>query len=134
MISNQIEYLTARDVMDKKVIFIDGLATAKEAVALMRSEKVNALIINKREDKDAHGIVVVNDFINGVFIPDHKSDEVNVYEIMSKPVICVPADMNIRYVPRLMKKAGIRIAPVEENGKFIGMISLSNLILDNELF
>jgi len=59
---------------------------------------------------------------------------VNVYEIMTKPVITVPADMDIRYVARLIFRAGIRRAPVEEHGEIIGMISLSSLILDNELF
>jgi hypothetical protein len=31
-------------------------------------------------------------------------------------------------------KIGIREAPVEENGEFIGMISISDMILDNMLF
>ncbi|MBK9152468.1 MAG: CBS domain-containing protein [Saprospiraceae bacterium] len=126
--------VTAKDVMMAKVVMIDGLATAQEAAQLMRAENVNALIVKKRDNADAFGIVVINDFIRGVIIPDRRSDEVNVYEIMSKPVIAVPADMNIRYVPRLMIKAGIRIAPVIENNEYIGMISLSNLILDNMQF
>lgn len=126
--------VTARNVMIPKIVMVDGLATAREAAQLMRSENVNALIVRKRDKSDAYGIVVIKDFIRGVIIPDRNSDEVNVYEIMSKPVIAVPADMNIRYVPRLMMKAGIRIAPVIENNEYIGMISLSNLILDNMQF
>ncbi len=46
----------------------------------------------------------------------------------------VPADMDIRYVARLLYRASIRRAPVEEHGKIAGMISLSSLILDNGLF
>lgn len=134
MENEQLKYVTAKDVMQNQVLMIDGLATAREAVELMRKEHVNALIVKKRDAKDAYGIVVVKDFVRGVIIPDRKSDEVNVYEIMSKPVISVPADMNIRYVPRLMMKAGVRIAPVIENNEYIGMISLSNLILDNLSF
>jgi CBS domain-containing protein len=61
------------------------------------------------------------------------SDEVNVYEIMTKPVIMVPADMDVKYVARLLHRAGIRRAPVEEQGKLVGMVSLSSLILDNDL-
>jgi CBS domain-containing protein len=59
---------------------------------------------------------------------------VNVYEIMTKPVITVPADMDVRYVARLLYRAGIRRAPVEEGGEIVGMISLTFLILDNVLF
>lgn len=127
-------YQSAKDVMKKNIVFIDGMATAKEAVELMRKEKVEALIVNKRHDLDAYGIVLVHDFINGVIIPDKTSEEVNVFEIMTKPAIFVPATMDVKYVASLLMKVGVRQAPVEENGELIGMISLSDLILDNMLF
>lgn len=124
----------ARDVMHKGIVSIDGMATAKEAAARMRSEKVSCLLVDKRHPDDAWGILVVQDFIKGVIIPGRSPSEVNVYEIMTKPVITVPADMDIRYVARLIHRAGIRRAPVEEKGEIVGVISLSSLILDNELF
>lgn len=127
-------FQSAKDVMTKKVFFVDGMATAKEAVDIMRSKKAKALIVNKRHPQDAYGIVVVQDFIKGVIIPDKSSEEVNVFEIMSKPAISVPANMNIRYVANLLIKVGLWMAPVEEDGEYIGMISLSDLILDNLLF
>ncbi len=77
---------------------------------------------------------MVQDFVKGVIIPGRSPDDVNVYEIMTKPIITVPADMDIRYAARLIYRAGIRRAPVEEKGEIVGMISLSSLILDNELF
>lgn len=126
--------LRARDVMTRRVVFIDGMATAKEAAELMRHEKTDALIVKKRHPDDAYGIVVVHDLIKGVVITDNDSTEVNVFEIMTKPVISVPANMDIRYVARLLMRANIRRAPVEENGEYIGMISLTSLILDNMLF
>lgn len=126
--------LRAKDVMQKKIVSIDGMATAREAAALMRSEKVSCLLVQKRHDDDAWGIVVTQDFIRGVIITGRPSSEVNVYEIMTKPVISIPADMDIRYVARLLYRAGIRRAPVADGEEIIGMISLSSLILDNELF
>lgn len=127
-------YQSAKEVMKKKAVFIDAMATAKEAVELMRKEKVEVLIVNKRNDKDAYGIVIVHDFIKGVIIPDKTSEEVNVFEIMTKPAISVPASMDIRYVASLLMKIGLRVAPVEENGELIGIISLNDLVLDNILF
>ena len=126
--------IRARDVMKKGIVTIDGMATAREAAAKMRSEKVSSLLVKKRHEDDAWGILVFQDFIKGVIIPNRSSAEVHVYEIMTKPIITVPADMDIRYVARLIYRAGIRRAPVEEGGELIGMISLSSLILDNELF
>ena len=127
-------FQNARDVMTKKVVFVDGMATAKEAVEIMRSEKAEALIVKKRYPQDAYGIVMVHDFIKGVIIPDKTSAEVNVFEIMTKPAISVPAKMDVRYVANLLMKVGLWMAPVEENGEYIGMVSLSDLILDNILF
>ncbi len=134
MEADTLKIVRAKDVMRKGVISIDGMATAREAAAKMRSEKVSYLLIKKRHDDDALGIVVVQDFVRGVMVPGRSPNEVNVYEIMTKPVITVPADMDIRYVARLIYRAGIRRAPVEERGEIVGMISLSSLILDNELF
>jgi len=124
----------AKDVMTNKVVLVDGMATTKEAVEIMRREKVEALIVKKRHPQDAYGIVMVHDFIKGVIIPDKTSEEVNVFEIMTKPAISVPANMDVRYVANLLMIVGLRMAPVEENGEFIGMVSLSDIILDNLLF
>ncbi|MFH1217655.1 MAG: CBS domain-containing protein [Pseudomonadota bacterium] len=126
--------IRARDVMRKEVGYIDGMATAKEAAAMMRAGKFNALIVKKRHADDAWGIVVVQDLIRGVIIPGRASHEVNVYEIMTKPAITVPADMDIRYVARLIFNSGIRRAPVEDRGELVGMIALSSLIIENDLF
>lgn len=134
MVADNTNIVRTRDVMDKQIITVDGMATAREAAAIMRSEKVFSLLVEKRHENDAWGILVVQDFIRGVIIPGRSPDEVNVYEIMTKPVITVPADMDIRYTARLIYRAGIRRAPVEDKGKIIGLISLSSLILDNDLF
>lgn len=127
-------YQSAKEVMKKKAVFIDGMATAKEAVELMRKENVEVLIVNRRDEQDAYGIVIVHDFIKGVIIPDKTSEEVNVFEIMTKPAISVPANMDVRYIASLLMKIGLRVAPVEENGELIGIISLNDLVLDNMLF
>lgn len=134
MTSDSTSILRARDVMKKGIVSIEGMATAKEAAAKMRAEKVASLLVNKRHPDDAWGIVVVEDIVKGVIIANRSPAEVNVYEIMTKPIITVPADMDVRYVARLIYRAGIRRAPVELCGELIGMISLSSLILGNELF
>lgn len=134
MVSDKKSIVRAEDVLERSVVFIDGMATAQEAAAKMRAEKCRCLLVQKRHADDAWGIVVVQDFIKEVLVAGRSPGEVNIYEIMTKPVITVPADMDIRYVARLLYHAGIRRAPVERNGEIVGVISLSSLILDNELF
>jgi len=122
------DYKSAKDIASNKLVYIDGLASIREAIALMKEQNVEALIIAKRNDKDANGIIVISDIIKGVIVPDKKTEEVSVYELMTKPVISIPAHLNVRYVPRLLSNAKINIAPVEENGKYIGIISLKDIV------
>lgn len=125
---------TAQDAMTHKVIYIDGMDTVKEAVDLMRKENVNALIVKKRNAHDAFGILTVSDIIKKVFNINIDPLDVNVFEIMSKPVISVPFDMNLKYVPRLMIRADIQAAPVDKMGECIGLIYLNNLLQDGYIF
>ncbi len=133
MANESSRIIRARDVMDTEIVTIDGMATARDAARLMRSKNVFSIMINKRDEDDEWGILVVQDFIKGVLIPNRSPDDVHVYELMNKPVIMVPADMDIRYVARMLHRAGVRRAPVKENGELLGMVTLSSLILENEL-
>jgi signal-transduction protein with cAMP-binding, CBS, and nucleotidyltransferase domain len=126
-------YKKAKDIASDKLYYIDGLASVKAAVILMKEKNVQALIIQKRDDADVNGIVTVNDIIKGVFIPNKTLEEVSVYEIMTKPVFSISAHMNVKYVPRLMHNYNIKIAPVEENGKYIGMIDYSQFLFTEML-
>ncbi|MCH8554905.1 MAG: CBS domain-containing protein [Schleiferiaceae bacterium] len=119
---------TAKDLATNQLFYIDGLASVREAIELMREKNVQALIIRKRNEADANGIVTASDIIKGVIIPDKTIDEVSIYEIMTKPVLSIPASLNAKYVPRLMYNAKIRVAPVEENGVYIGIINYSSFL------
>ncbi len=134
MSAEQSKIVRARDVMSTRIISIDGMATAKEAAQKMKEENVQSLLVTKRHENDAWGLVVVQDLITGVLIPAKKAEDVNVYEIMTKPILSVPADMDVRYVARLLYRTNMRRAPVEENGQLVGMITLSALVLENDLF
>ena len=122
-----------KDIMRRNVVTIDGMATVREAVAKMRSENVTALIVNKRDPSDAWGIVTVPDLVREVIAPGRPPDDTNVYEIMTKPIITVPPDMDIRYVARLLYRVGVRRAPVEDRGELLGMISMSDLVLRKDV-
>jgi predicted transcriptional regulator len=118
----------AKDIASDRLFFIDGLASTRDAIKLMRKENVQALIIKKRNNADANGIVTIFDLINSVIIPSKTLDEVSVYEIMTKPVFSIPANLNVKYVPKLMHNYNVRIAPVEENGEYIGLIDYTHFL------
>jgi len=118
----------AKDIASDKLFFIDGLDSVSAAIRLMKEKNVRALIIKKRDAADANGIVTVFDIIQGVIIPEKDTEEVSVYEIMTKPVLSISAHLNVKYVPRLMHNYNVRIAPVEENGEYIGLIDFTQFL------
>jgi len=121
---------TAKDIASKEIFYIEGLANIHEAIELMKQKNTDTLIIEKRNEHDANGIIVISDIIRGVIIPDLELNEVSVYQIMSKPLISIPANLNARYIPRLLINAKINVAPVEENGKYIGIIHLRDFLFN----
>lgn len=122
------DFKKAQDIASDKLFYIEGLASVRDAAQLMKKNNVRALIILKRNNADANGIITVNDIIKGVIIPNKTLDEVSVYEIMTKPVFSIPAHLNAKYVVRLMYNYNIQIAPVEENGKYVGMIDYTKFL------
>ena len=134
MSSERQQIIRGRDVMSKRIVAIDGMATVREAAAMMKAENVQSLLVNKRHADDAWGLVTIQDIVSGVLIANKRAEDVNVYEIMTKPIFSVQADMDIRYIARLLHRVNLRRAPVEENGQVIGMITLSSLVLENDLF
>jgi predicted transcriptional regulator len=48
---------------------------------------------------------------------------------MSKPVMSVDPQMDVRYCIKLFDRFGISRAPVIENGKIIGLVSYTDIVL-----
>ena len=122
--------ITAREVMHQNHLELDGLATVREALDAMRQNSTDVVIVNKRHQHDVIGIVLLSDITKKVLAKDKAIDRVNVYEIMSKPVISIEPEMDVRYCARLFERFGISNAPVVEAGEVLGIVSYNELIFD----
>jgi CBS domain-containing protein len=127
--SEQRKVIRIRDVMNEQVHVVDGAITVDEALERIQQTKVEALIIDKRHADDEFGIVLLADIARQVLARDKAPTRVNVYEIMSKPVVSVDPMMDIRYCARLFEKFGLSNAPVIDNDVVVGMVSYNDLVL-----
>ena len=127
---NNKDLIRVKDVMKTDFGTIDGVATVADALKKMKSLKTAVLIVNKRNEDDEYGMLTSGDIARHVLAKDRAPDRVNVYEIMSKPVISVHPDMDIRYCSRLFANYNLVRAPVLENNKVVGMVSPNSLVLD----
>ena len=124
----QKKIIKAREIMHEKHLELDGMATVKEALDAMKAENASVVIVKKRHEHDAFGIVLLSDIAKKVLAKDRASKRVNVYEIMSKPVVSLDPDMDVRYCARLFDRFGLSVVPVIENGKLLGIVSYNELV------
>lgn len=117
------------DVMKKGFDLVDGTTSVDDALKTMKHIETKCLIVNKRHDNDEYGIVLIADIAREVLAKDRAPARVNIYEIMSKPVLTVDPDMDIRYCARLFDKFGLSRAPVVENKKLVGIVSYTDMVL-----
>ncbi len=121
--------IRVRDVMKTRFDMVDGTATVEDALNQMAHVETKSLIVNKRHDHDEYGMVMISDIARQVLACDRPPSRVNIYEIMSKPVITIDPEMDIRYCARLFTRFELSRAPVLEAGEVIGIISLTDMVL-----
>ncbi|MDC0834911.1 hypothetical protein AY599_12545 [Leptolyngbya valderiana BDU 20041] len=119
--------MKAIEIAQTDVVTVRGSATVAEAVQLMKDKQVRALIVERRSDDDAYGIVTETDVTYKVVAFGKDPKSMRVYEIMSKPCIVVNPNLCIEYVARLFANTRIHFAPVIEN-KLLGTISVSDIL------
>lgn len=117
------------DVMERDYAIVDGLATVAEALAILQEKGGHFLLVAKRHEDDEFGILMVSDIAKHVLAPHRSPERINVYEIMSKPVLAVKPAMDIRYCARLFHRFGISGAPVIENEEIRGIVAYDQLVL-----
>jgi predicted transcriptional regulator len=128
MMSSERKIIRVRDVMKKNFDIVDGRITVMEALRTMKHVETKSLIVNKRNDDDEYGMVIISDIAKLVLAKDRSPERVNVYEIMAKPLLPVDPDMDIRYCARYFENFGLSRAPVIENKKVIGIISFTDMV------
>jgi predicted transcriptional regulator len=126
---NDSKVVRVKDVMTSNYQMVDGMMMVSDALAAMKQSGDVILIVDKRHDDDEYGIVLLTDIAREVLAVNRSPERVNIYEIMSKPVVAVDPDMDIRYCARLFSKLGFARAPVIDNGQLLGVVGYADLLL-----
>lgn len=121
--------IRARQVMKTEFDMIDGMMTISEALRSMRHIETKCMIVDKRHEDDEFGMLLISDVARKVVAEDRSPDRVNVYELMTKPVVSVHPEMDIRYCARLFSRLHLSRAPVVTDGKVVGIISFTDMVL-----
>ena len=79
--------VTVRELMSPTLYVVEGLASIREAIEIMTEHRVSSLVVDRRDEHDEYGLIVVNDIAEQVISPNRSPDRTSVYEVMSKPVL-----------------------------------------------
>ena len=127
------ETLLVSQVMMPNFKKIDGVTRVSDALKMMKEDGLNAILIEPRDEADVFGILTLKDIARKVISQRRKLHETHVYEIMSKPVLSVPASMPVPYAARLLTNFNVSYSMVIENNQVVGMISLNGIVTNWEM-
>jgi signal-transduction protein with cAMP-binding, CBS, and nucleotidyltransferase domain len=121
--------IRVEDVMKTDFDLVDGMDTVADALRKSRHVESKCFVVDTRHENDEYGIVLLSDIAKLVLARDKSPERVNIYEIMSKPVVSVDPKMDIRYCARLFENLGLGRAPVIDGGKVIGIVGYTDIVL-----
>lgn len=123
-------HLRAREIMQIEVATILEDSTVAEAAQAMRLEGVRSLIVVPRNSGDPYGIVTYSDIVTKVLAEGSDPAVVRIDTIMTKPAVVIGPEMEVEYIARLFRQVGVGHAPVVEDGRLLGMISMTDLVTE----
>lgn len=127
---SETPYIKVADAMTANLRMIPAMATVKEAIRVMREANVSSLAVERRDAQDEFGLLVIADIAREVIAQNRAAERVNVYEVMSKPVLALPAEMNIKYAVRLLVRFDLSRALVVDSERVpVGIVTLRDMVL-----
>jgi len=118
----QPEFIKAKDIMITEPIKTTGSRTIVQAIEIMKSNKVDSLLIINKENK-LEGLVTLKD------IRKNKVGSVRLDTIMEKEVKTVNLEESLIDILNRMNELEIGFMPVlDDNLKLVGLITKSSLL------
>jgi len=120
--------LKVRDVMDTKVVQVDGKAPVSDVLKMMLDNNVWSVVVTI--DGLPSGVITERDIIRRV-IAKGSSLSVRAQEIMTSPIITISPDASLGEAMAKMVEKNIRRLFVVEKGNIIGRITQTELFENN---
>ena len=114
-----------------EVITIEANVTIRKAVRLMNNREIGCLVVV--QDGKPTGIVTERDMLKRVLVAGRDPRAVEVAEVMSKPLLFMESEKEIEEAVKLMFKHKIKKLPIVENGRLVGLVTLTDLIRSSEV-
>ncbi|AJC71896.1 MAG: CBS domain-containing protein [Thermococcus sp.] len=115
-----------RVYMTRKLIGVRPKDTVKRAGEIMTEFDIGSLVVVD-DNNNVVGFLTKGDIIRRLVVPG-LPNTTPVKDIMTKDLVTVPADTPLRDVLDVMAKKGVKHILIEENGKIVGIFSITDLL------
>ena len=115
-----------KEIMVRNVRTVDVKETVLDAVHIMDRFEIGCVIAT--EDQKPVGILTERDILRRVVLRSKDPSEVHVREIMSKPLVKVGPNTNVKRAARMMVKRRIKKLVVVSSGRIVGILSLTDIV------
>jgi CBS domain-containing protein len=114
-----------RDIMTRDIVTIDEGETALEAARIMSQRGISSLIVVK--DGVPKGIITERDFVKKVCAKQLEASEIKIGTLMSRIRTVADPDTPIQVAVQRMANQGIRRLPIIQEGKVVGIVTVTDL-------
>ena len=112
----------------EKLVIISDMSTVRDSIKLMREHKVRSVIVDKRVESSAYGLVTFKNILQSIVAEDGDIDLLNVYDIASTPAFSVSAKLDVKYAARMMVNNSIKRLLVIDNNELKGILTMTDII------
>lgn len=117
------------DYMSKTVHSIDRDATVHDAIVLLKEHNLNALVVDRHDEDDEIGLITVTDIAREIMGKHRPPERTYVFEIMTKPIVSLPARMKVVYATKLLANLDLSQAVViDETSHPVGLVERRELV------
>lgn len=120
--------MLVNDIMVRDVVTVSSFATIHDAMRKMKRHGVKSLVVEKRGEHDAYGIITYTNILKTIVAEEGDIDLINVYDICAKPALTVSRELDVKYAARLMVSMGIRRLLVTASNELIGVITMNDIV------
>jgi CBS domain-containing protein len=110
------------------VISIPGDATVFDTIKKMVEANVGAILVTGGDSDKIEGIFTERDYLRRIAVEGRTSRDTLVRDVMTAPVIVVSPETTVEEAMALMTDRRIRHAPVVDDDRLLGMVSIGDLV------
>lgn len=120
--------LTVSDVMITDVYRISPFATLRDALLMMGERKVKSLVVDRRGEHDAFGLLSYSHILRTIVAEDGDIDLINVYDVALTPIITVSPELSVRNAAAMMDRYILNRLVVTRQNVLIGLVTMNDIV------